>query len=32
MLEMEFERLSAEAGCGIAEFEFMPPSVCRPDY
>ena len=27
MFEIEFERFSAEAGCGIAEFSPRPPSV-----
>ena len=27
MLEIEFERFNAEAGCGIAEFSPSPPSV-----
>ena len=29
MLEIEFERFNAEAGCGIAEFSPRPPSVYR---
>ena len=27
MFDMELDRLSAEAGCGIPELRFKPPSV-----
>jgi len=32
MFEMELERFKAEAGCGMAELKFIPPSVWLYQY